>query len=259
MTPVTVEKDSFLKLSRQYHRSLRRFFYTVLFEEPLDLPGTDSNTCFARYRFLQIFETCIGMLDKLYQDQHRDLCRKLSRQTPDGHGSALDDGNSWIAGEIDMGQRQFLALELALAIQLNQDGMAPYSKFCAQCFCGHAPWASCCKIDQGAGQTPGPREADVAEKPQAVPVEKRDRMKRIPTPVVGEAAEVSDLGKKATNRRNRIPHLGGKGFDHPAGLLLEKSEKTLVRLFSGSHSCLLIKYCTIAKNQALFAILYQEI
>lgn len=45
------------------------------------------------------------MLNKLYQDQNRDFCRKLIRQIPAGHGPALDGGYGRIDGEIDMGPR----------------------------------------------------------------------------------------------------------------------------------------------------------
>lgn len=115
MTPLTTGQDCFLRLARRSHPSLRRFFYTVLIEEPLDLPGIDGNTRCARDRSSQIFETCLGMLDKLYQDQNRDLCGKLSWQAPAGHGPALDIGYGRIDGEIDVGPRQFLTLEPVLA------------------------------------------------------------------------------------------------------------------------------------------------
>jgi hypothetical protein len=80
--------------------------------------------------------------------------------------------------------------------------MASAAKPCAKLLRGHACYTAIGQIHQGIGEAAHPREADIAVKPQAVLTKTWNRAKSVPASIVGETAEVSQLGKVAS--RNNL-------------------------------------------------------
>ena len=190
-------------------------------EEPLDLSGLDGNPLVARDRFGQLLEAGAGLADKLHQNQDRNFRWKLNCRQAFG-ALALNRSNVGIDGKVYVSMSDLVALEPALSAQLNENRMAPASELCAKLLRAHACRTAGGQVHQSIGQAACTRKADVAVEPQALVAETRDRAKRVPASIVGETAEVSNLGKKTANGWNRIAQLGSQGLDPPAWLFEEK-------------------------------------
>jgi hypothetical protein len=229
----------------------------VLIEEPFDLSGLDDHPLVAGDRPGQLLEAGVGLADKLHQDQNRDFRRQRNAEQSFGR-LALNGCNAGIRGKVDVGASDPVPLKPGLSAELNKNGMAPASEFCAKLLCAHTGGASGDQVHQSMGQAPCTREAHVAVKPQSIAVEAWNRAKRVPGPIVGETAVVTNLGQKTPNGWNGIAQLASQGLDPPARLFAEKSDKSFAGSGMGWHGSLRIKYCIQPNIWPYYAIHYQK-
>jgi hypothetical protein len=229
----------------------------VLIEEPFDLNSLDDHPLVAGDRLGQLLEAGVGLADKLHQDQNRDFRRQRNAEQALGR-LALNGCNARIRGKVDVGASDPVPLKPGLSAELNKNGMAPASKFCAKLLRAHAGGAPGDQVHQSMGEAPCTRETDVAVKPQSIAVEAWNRAERVPGSIVSETAVVSNLGQKTPNGWNGIAQLASQGLDPPAWLFEEKSGKPLAGFGMGWHDRLLIKYCIQPNIWSYYAILYQN-
>src|SRR4030042_4240077 len=132
-----------------------------------------------------------------------------------------------ICSKVHVAATHFLPLYSAIAPQSHQNPLAPAAELFPQHLRTHTCRTASDQGGKGIGQTACTGKTYILVKPKPVSSESRDRTKGVPSTIVSEAAVISYLGQKASEKGDGVVHLGSQRLDHPAWGFGKKGNKAL--------------------------------